>query len=445
MIDDRCRIGTRLDPYAGYVPVHMARDDLRRHLYVIGRTGVGKTSLLKTLIFDDLVAGRAFALLDPLGPLAETVVDTVPVYRTDDVIYWNPGGDREHLVGFNPLFDVPPEQRALVADNLVEIFNHIWGSELSSTPRLIYVLTYALRLLLDTPETTLLGLPRLLVDDRYRERLVERCDDPVVVSYWQDEFAAYGDRFRAEVIAPVQTRIGTFLGRPALRDTLGQPHSTLNIDRLLGNGDVLIVNLSKGLLGETGSHLLGALLATRIAQAAEQRSARMRHRMRDFTLYCDELHNVATPAFAGMLAESRNHRLAFCGAHQYLRQLDDQVREAVLGTIGSTIAFRVGAEDARVLGQELDLSNPQALMNSRNFTAWSRLLTDGEPGDPFLLHTEDPRPPASGRKPAVVSHTRQRLCRPKAIVDDMIRKQLRPSRHDMLARTGILRKRKATR
>jgi len=432
MADDHCRIGTRVREHELAAPVMLSRDDRRRHIHVIGKTGTGKTTLLKTLLLHDLAYGCDFALLDPLGGLAEAVVDAVPPARNDRTIYWNPGADLEHIIAFNPLDRVPRDRRALIADHVVDIFNHIFGGELARTPRLIYVLTNALRLLLDAPGSTLLGLPRLLVDARYRSRLLASCDDPLIRAYWQQEFLGYSDRFRAEVVSPVQNKVGTLLSNPVLRNILSQPRSTIDISRLINDGGALIVNLAKGNLGTTASHLLGALIATSIAQAAQGRAALPRRLHRDFTLYVDEVQNFATPAFAGMLAESRNWNLSVCLAHQYLAQVPDDVREAIIGNCGSTIAFRVGAEDARVLAPELDVELPTALSDTRNYAAWARVLERGQPSDAFLLQTEEPTPPATGRTSRVIAHTRARHCRPRQRVEHEISRQLvdgAPRRH----------------
>jgi len=300
--DDLCVIGTATRGYQLAATVTLSLDDRRRHMHLIGKTGTGKTTLLRRLIYDDLSAGRNFALLDPLGGLAEAVIDAVPIPRNDEMIYFNPA-DLAHPIGFNPLDRVPPDMRHLVADHVVSAFMHIWGGSLEDTPRLIYVLYNSLRLLLDNPGSTLLGLPRLLIDDRYRARLLCECADPVVRGFWDNEFAAYDDRFRAQVISPVQNKIGMLLSPPGLRLIIGQPRSTIDIARVMNDGGVLVANLSKGKIGATASHLLGAFLATTIAQVAEERVAIPLDERRDFTLYADEVQNIATESFAQVLSE----------------------------------------------------------------------------------------------------------------------------------------------
>jgi Type IV secretory pathway, VirD4 components len=297
---------------------HLSRNDRRRHLYLIGKTGTGKSTLLFNLMLADLERDRGFALLDPHGDLAAMLADAVPAWRTNHVIYLDPS-DLEHPVGFNPLHDVPFDHRPLVAAHIVAAFQHIWGS--SWGPRLEYILTNSLRLLLDAPGSTLLGLPRLLADEQYRTRLLAHSRDPVVRGFWNNEFAAYSDRYASEAIAPVQNKVGTLLSPPALRNMLGQVKSTIDIRRLMDTGQVLIVNLSKGKLGETPTHLLGAFLATAFAQAAEARADTPESERRDFTLYADEFQHFATDSFAAILSEARKYRLSLVLAHQFLGQL----------------------------------------------------------------------------------------------------------------------------
>jgi hypothetical protein len=418
-------IGTTTREFELAAPVTLSRDDRRQHVHIIGKTGVGKSTLLKTLMYHDLVAGHDFALLDPLGGLAEAVVDAVPIARNDQVIYFDPGGDLEHCVGFNPLDRVPPDKRHLVADHIVNAFLHIWGGNLEDTPRLIYVLYNGIRLLLDAEASTLLGLPRLLIDDTYRDRLLAQCRDQVIISYWANEFAAYDARFRTQVISPIQNKIGMLLAPPALRNIVGQRRSTINITRLMNEGGVLIANLAKGKLGSTGSHLLAALLATTIAQVAEERASVPLEQRRDFTLYADEVQNIATTSFASVLSEARNFRLSLVLAHQFLSQLPFEVREAVIGNCGTSIVFRVGAEDARKLAAELDIENHATLASTPNYQCWVKLLQRGAPTDAFLMDTIPVEPPVTGRKAAAVAHTRARHTRTRAAVERRILAQMR--------------------
>lgn len=421
--NSHCQIGTSTRDYVRDAPITLSNDDRRRHLHLMGKTGTGKTTLLRTLIYDDLAAGRNFAVLDPLGGLAEATIDAVPIARNDEVVYLQPS-DLEHPIGFNPLHNVSQDFRHLVADHVLSAFLKIWGGNLEDTPRLAYVLYNALRLLLDTPGSTLLGLPRLLVDDRYRARLLAQCADPVIAGYWENEFASYDDRFKVQVIGPVQTRVGMLLSPPALRNIIGQPRSTIDLGRIMNDGGILIANLSKGKMGATGSHLLGAFIATRIAQVAEERASIPKDERRDFTLYCDEVQNFATESFASTLSESRNWNLSAVLAHQYLEQVPEVMRHAIIANCGSFITFRVGAYDAKVMAAELGIENERTLSDTANFSAWAKLLQGGNPTDPILLRTIVPEPPATGRSAAVIAHTRARHTRERARVERLIARQL---------------------
>jgi hypothetical protein len=403
--------------------VALSIDDRRRHLHLIGKTGTGKTTLLRSLIYDDLTAGRNFAVLDPLGGLAEAVVDAVPTRRNDHCVYFNPA-DLEHPIGFNPLDRVLPDMRHLVADHIVGAFMHIWGGSLEDTPRLVYVLYNSLRLLLDTPGSTLLGLPRLLVDDRYRERLLKNCADIVVRGYWENEFAGYDAKFRAQVISPVQNKIGMLLSPPGLRLIIGQPRSTIDIGRLMNEGGILVANLTKGKIGATASHLLGAFLATTIAQVAEERAAIPFEARRDFTLYADEVQNFATESFAQTLSEARNWRLMCVLAHQHLSQLPRRLQDAIIAYCGNYVVFRIGAQDADVMAAELGIENCRTLADTSNFSAWAKLLLGGNPTEAFYLDTRLPDPPAVGRTAPVIAHTRARHTRARPAVERMILRQV---------------------
>src|SRR5579863_9570027 len=272
--------------------------------------------------------------------------------------------------------------------NIVSAFKNIWAQ--SWGPHLEYILGHSLRLLLDTKDQTLLGLPRLLIDETYREWLVRRCQDPVVRSYWQTEYAAYDTRLRNEAISPIQNKIGAFLANPFIRSILCQNASTLDVAKVMNKGKVLIVNLSKGNLGTEPAHLLGALLITACAQAAEARRRMPEHERRDFTLYVDEFQNFATNSFASILSEARKWRLSLVAANQTISQLPDSLQHAVFGNAGTLIAFRVGSLDARRLAGELGLTNPATLTQTNNFHAWAKLMRDGAPSDPRLIHTFPP-------------------------------------------------------
>jgi hypothetical protein len=412
---DHCVLGT----LASGEGVPLTHNDRRRHLYLIGKSGTGKSTLLFNLMMADLALGRGFALLDPHGDLARDVADAVPSPRTNDMLYFDPA-DLAHPVAFNPLERVPPDHRPLVAAHIVAAFKHLWGD--SWGPRLEYILGNALRLLLDAPGTTLLGLPRLLADDGYRSRLLSTCSDPIVRSFWLREFAEYHDRFVTEAVSPIQNKVGALLSPPALRNIIGQTHSTIDIPAIMDSGRVLIVNLSKGRLGEGPAHLLGAFLATAFAQAAESRAEIREADRRDFTLYADEFQNFATDSFASILSEARKWRLNLALAHQFLGQLPPLLRQAVIGNAGTLIAFRIGAEDAPLIADELGIPNHNALAETSNFAAWIKLMYNDSPTDARYMRTLPPPSTTSGRLPAIQARTRARHTRPREYVERQIKK-----------------------
>lgn len=406
-------VGLELD-----APIYLSRSDLRRHLYVIGKTGTGKSTLLYNLMRADLEAGHGFALLDPHGDLAIAVADATPAWRiSHGVIYLDPS-DLSHPIGFNPLGAVPDDQRPLAAAHVVAAFQHIWGS--SWGPRLEYILTNALRLLLDAPGSTLLGLPRLLIDEHHRQRLLAHARDPVVRNFWEKEFAQYSERFATEAIAPIQNKVGTLLSPPAIRNILGQVRSTIDVRGIMDRGQVLIVNLAKGKLGEAPTHLLGAFLATAFAQAAQARANLAEHERRDFTLYADEFQHFATDSFATILSEARKYRLALVLVHQFVGQLPPLLRQAVLGNTGSIVAFRIGAEDAPLIASELGIQSASALTDTSNFSAWIKLVRDGVPTDGRSIATLAPESGTASRFDEVRNRTRARYARPRNCVEERI-------------------------
>lgn len=358
-------------------------DERHRHVYLVGQTGSGKSTLLLNLLAQDMQNGEGLALLDPHGDLAVAALHRIPRARTNDLVYLNPA-ERERPIGFNPLANVPDRLKPVVADGIVAAFRHVWPD--SWGPRLDYILTQAIRALLDLPGATLLMLPKLLIDSAYRERIVlSRVRDPVVRGFWLHEFAAYNDKFRIEAIAPIQNKIGKALMVPSLRNMLAQPNSSITLRRLMDERAILICNLSKGALGESTSHLLGALLVTAMAQAALSRTDLAPERRVPFHLYSDEFQSFATDSFALILSEARKYALTLTLAHQYLDQLPAALRAAVFGNAGSIIACRTGATDAVILAEQIGLGGPAALLDLSNFTAWARLLRNGVPSSPLRL------------------------------------------------------------
>lgn len=414
---DDVQLGTTISGLNLHASVMLSESDRRRHLYVIGKTGTGKSTLLLSLILADLAQGRGLALLDPHGDLAKTVIDRTPRNRIADFIYLDPA-DLEYPLGFNPLFNVELDRRPLVAAHIVSAFRHIWAD--SWGPRLEYLLQNSVRLLLDGAGSTLLGLPALLINERYRERLLRSCQDPQVRQFWTQELAAWGDAFKAEALSPLQNKIGALLSSPVLRNILGQHKPTLDIPRIMNSGRVLIVNLSKGNLGAGPSFLLGALLSTAFAQGAEARASIPEHERRDFHFYADEFQNFATDSFGSILSEARKYRLSLTLAHQFLGQIPLTLRQAVLGNAGSIIAYRIGSEDATALAPEFGIPSPTAFTDLANYEAWARLIRNGAPTDATRICFEAPGTIASGQTNAVIARTRARYTRPRRNVEDEI-------------------------
>jgi hypothetical protein len=387
-------------------------DDRRRHLAIIGKTGMGKTTLLEKLMETDIRAGRGLALIDPHGDLAETIIDAVPSQRTNEVVFFD-AGDRDYPLSYNVLSCKEADQRGLVASAVVSAFKKLYGD--SWGPRLEHIFRNALLALLEVPGTSLLSLQRLLSDTEYRKDVTGRVHDPVVRTFWEKEFATWKPQYRAEAVAPIQNKIGQFLSMPILRAIVGQSKSSLDLRRVMDEGQILIVNLSKGRIGEDGSTLLGSLLVSGIQLAAMSRANVPEKQRRDFALYVDEFQNFATDSFATILSEARKYRLSLTLANQYLAQMEEATLEAVFGNVGSLLVFQVGARDAEALAEQLGGdATPQDLMALPRYRAYARLLVDGMPSRPFSMETLPP--PAyderRGRAAIVRRTSRHRYARP---------------------------------
>lgn len=404
--------------------VLLAPEDRAQHLYIVGKTGLGKSTLLRNLILQDLYAGRGVGLLDPHGDLARDVLDAIPTARTGEVLYFNPG-DLARPVGLNLLPKVPRDTAHLVVSGVLSAFRGIWGS--SWGPRLEYILGHALAALLDHGNLTILALPRLLSDDRFRERLSAKVRDPVVRAFWREEYAGYERRFRLEAIAPLQNKIGRLLANAPMRNILGQPGSRFDAAFFMDRERIMIADLAKGVVGEDYSRLLGALLLSQFQWAAMQRSGNPTAAPRTpFYLYIDEFQSFATDALTSILAEARKYGLALILAHQYLDQLTDEIRQSVFGNAGNLIAFRVGQSDARILEEEFG-GNVKVgnLVSLGKYEIYARLLDHGRMREPFRGRTLAPiRGTASGRRETVLRRSRERYGRPREEVERKIERWL---------------------
>jgi TraM recognition site of TraD and TraG len=404
--------------------VLLAPEDRAQHLYIVGKTGLGKSTLLRNLILQDLYAGRGVGLLDPHGDLAREVLDAIPKERTGEVLYFNPG-DLARPVGLNLLPKVPRDTDHLVVSGVLSAFRGIWGS--SWGPRLEYILGHALAALLDHGNLTILALPRLLSDDSFRERVTARVQDPVVRGFWRDEYAGYERRFRLEAIAPIQNKIGRLLANAPMRNILGQPRSRFDAAFLLDRERIMIADLAKGVVGEDYSRLLGALVLSQFQWAAMQRSGNPEAAPRTpFYLYIDEFQSFATDALTSILAEARKYGLALILAHQYLDQLTDEIRQSVFGNAGNLIAFRVGQSDARILEDEFGGNVKRGnLVSLGKYEIYARLLDHGRMREPFRGRTLPPvKGTATGRREAVIRRSRERYGRPREEVEAKIKRWL---------------------
>jgi len=364
------------------------QSDRRAHMYVIGKTGTGKSTLLETLIRQDIGGDQGVALLDPHGDLVERVLAAVPERRRGDVIYFNVP-DTSRPLGFNPLERVAPEKRPLAASGILEVFKKIWLD--SWGPRLEHILRHALLALFDQPEATLADVLRLLDDSDYRKSVADRVRNAQVRDFWLREYESYPARFRAEAIAPVQNKVGAFLANPILHAILTHPKSAFDPRSVMDEGRILLVNLAKGKIGEDAAALLGALLVSRIGLAALSRADVIEDNRRDFFLYLDEFQTYTTLGLATMLSELRKYRVGMVLAHQYLAQLDEKVRDAVLGNVGTIISFRIGPEDAEILeGEFAPEFTAEDLVRLPNHGIYLKLMVKGEVSSAFSAETFGP-------------------------------------------------------
>lgn len=399
-------------------------DDRRRHVYVLGKSGTGKSTLLENMIIQDIQAGRGVAVVDPHGELVEKIVHFIPSSRINDTIYFNPC-DVEYPVAFNVLEQVDRTNQGLVASGLVGVFKKLWAD--SWGPRLEYILRNAILALLEYPGSTLLGVTRMFVDNDFRKRVIGSITDPVVKSFWQVEYAKYNQQFAVEAVAPIQNKVGQFLSMALVRNIVGQVRSSIDLRRVMDEKKILLMNLSKGRIGEDASALLGAMLITKLQLAAMSRVNVPEAERSDFYLYVDEFQNFVTESFANILSEARKYRLSLTLAHQYIGQLvpggSTTIRDAVFGNVGTLITFRVGAEDAEFLETEFDpIFTPQDLVNLPNFHIYLKLMIDGVTSQPFSATTLPPMHPKleEGVLEKVIKVTRERYTTKREVVEDKI-------------------------
>jgi len=403
------------------------RKDRRQHTYIIGKTGTGKTNLQRNLVIQDIHNGEGVCVIDPHGEFVEGLLKTIPPHRVNDVVYFNPV-DTEYPIGFNVLEVFDPQYKHLVTSDLMGIFTKIWANVWSA--RMEYILMNCVSALLDTPGTTLLGIPRILTDTDYRQKVVANVKDPVVKSFWINEYEQWRDQFRNEAIVPIQNKVGQFLSTGMIRNIVGQARSTINISEIMNTGKIFLANVSKGRVGEDNSALLGAMLITKVQLAAMERVRIPNEEDRkDFFLYVDEFQNFATDSFASILSEARKYRLNLIIGHQYIGQLvtdvSTKVRDAVFGNVGTIISFRVGADDAEFLEKEFEPEfTIQDLVNLPNYNVILKLMVDGVTSRPFSAVTLPPMAVAdiSQAPEKIIKVSRERYARPRDVVEERIRR-----------------------
>ncbi len=394
-------------------------DDRRRHMYLIGKTGMGKTVMLENMAIQDIRRGSGIAVVDPHGEFAEKMLDFVPSGRVNDVIYFNPA-DLSFPIAFNVIEKVNPDLRSLIASGVLGVFKKIWPDVWSA--RMEYVLHNTILALLEYPGSTLLGINRMLAEKEYRNKVVEKVTDPGVKSFWVNEFAKYPDRFREEAVAPIQNKAGQFISSPLIRNIIGQTKSTIDVRKIIDEGKILILNLSKGRIGEDVSHLLGALTISKIQLAAMGRVDIPEEERKDFYLYVDEFQNFATESFVNILSEARKYHLCLVLAHQYIAQMEETVRDAVFGNVGTLVTFRVGADDAEVLEPEFTPEFlAEDLVNLTKYNIYLKLMIDGISSRAFSAATMPPLPrPEENYRETIIKVSRERYGTPRPKIEDKI-------------------------
>jgi len=394
-------------------------DDRRRHVYVIGKTGMGKTVMMKNMAIQDIQRGKGIGFVDPHGEAAEELLDFVPSNRINDVIYFNPA-DLEYPIAFNIMEKVDVEHRHLVAGGLMGVFKKIWPDVWSA--RMEYILNNSILALLEYPAATLLGVNRMLADAEYRKKVVDKVTDPMIRAFWVQEFARYTQRLESEATAAIQNKVGQFISAPLIRNIIGQVETSIDMREVMDGGKILIANLSKGRMGEDNSRLLGALLITKLQLAAMTRVDLPEEKRNDFFLYVDEFQNFATESFVNVLSEARKYRLSLVLGHQYITQMDEKVRDAVFGNVGTLISFRVGAEDAEFLEREfIPDFIAEDLVNLAKYNIYLKLMIDGIAGRPFSAETLSPfLESEKSNKEKIIRASRQRYGTPRKIVEEKI-------------------------
>ncbi len=408
-------------------PFGIKRKDRARHMYIIGKTGMGKSTLLENMAIQDIRNGEGMAFIDPHGSTAERILEYVPKHRLNDVVYFAPF-DMDFPVAFNVMEDVGYDKRHLVVSGLLSAFRKIWVDAWSA--RMEYILSNTLLALLEYPGATLLDVNRMLINKNFRKKVVDNVQDPLVKSFWVDEFANYTDRYTQDATPAIQNKVGQFTSNPLIRNIVGQAKSSFDIREIMDERKILIMNLSKGRVGEVNATLLGSMLVTKIYLAAMSRadvSADTLRNLPNFYFYVDEFQNFANESFSDILSEARKYKLNLTIAHQYVEQMEEEVRDAVFGNVGTTIAFRVGPFDAETLEKIFEPQfNATDLVNLGFAQIYLTLMIDGVGSPPFSATTLPPwDPPPERYTEDVIAASRRQFGKPRAevqtIIDEWVR------------------------
>ncbi|KKR45326.1 MAG: hypothetical protein A3G47_02275 [Candidatus Zambryskibacteria bacterium RIFCSPLOWO2_12_FULL_39_45] len=399
-----------------------AKDRLK-HVYVIGKTGMGKSTILENMAIQDIQNGNSIAFVDPHGGTAEKLLEYVPEHRIKDVVYFAPF-DIDYPISFNVMEDIGAEKRHLVVSGLMSAFMKLFGEE-SFSDRMEYILQNTILALLEYPGATMLGINKMLVDKEYRNKVIANISDPSVKTYWTKEYAGYTERFAAEAIPAIQNKIGQFTSNPLIRNIIGQEKSSFDFRDIMDKGKIMIINLSKGRVGESNANLIGSMLITKIYLAAMSRADNNEQelaKLPNFYLYVDEFQSFANKSFADILSEARKYKLNLTIAHQYIEQMEEEVRDAVFGNVGTMVTFRVGAFDAEVLEKEFAPTFEAAdLVNLGIYQIYLKLMIDGVSSQPFSAKGMAPiARPEINFKEAVIKSSREQFAKPRSLVEKSI-------------------------
>jgi energy-coupling factor transporter ATP-binding protein EcfA2 len=433
MNENQIVIGMR-DSWGEQVPFGISLPDLRQHVYVIGKTGSGKTTLLRNMMVQLIARGHGVGLIDPHGDLAGELLNHIPRWRTDHLVYFNPS-DLEFPVALNLLANVPKDERHLVASGIVGAFKSLWPD--SWGPRMEYILYNAIAALLDCQNTSLLGVNRMLTDETYRAWVIRQIKDPFIKEFWEYEFAGYDERFRREAIAPIQNKLGQFLLNPVIRNILGQVKCKVSFPFVMDNHRLFIANLSKGKIGHDKANLLGSLLTTQFQLAAMRRAEQPEEERRDFYLFIDEFQNFTTDSFAAILAEARKYRLCLILSHQYVDQIPLPIRQAVFGNVGTLFSFRVGNTDAEALQKEFgNTFIAQQFVDLERFNVFTKILENGTNAQPFKGVTLQPVDNSIGRAVAHVGNSRQKYAESRKKVETRLNRLADKDERETISNSG---------